>query len=124
MEPALIVQLTYEAELEEGLSSDSLRLLVNLGGLGYAFVTVSEVVVRYSVDVREEVAVQYSVHVWEVVVVRYHVQGEMVVRYLVHRWVVPFFAHGGEVAVSVHVQEAVEAGHDLLPLREEEEEAL
>ena len=71
--------------------------------------------------------------------VRYSVQGEMVVRYLVHRQVVPFLVHEGEVAVSVHVREAEEAAErDLLlispmmcchwryvnPLWEEEEEAL
>lgn len=87
-------------------------------GLGYALATVSEVVVLYlySAHVQEVVVVQYLVHVWEVVVVRYSVHREMVVRYLVHGWVAPFFVQGGEAALSVHVREAAEAGRgDLLP---------
>lgn len=92
------------------MSWNSLRLLADLG-LSYVFVTVSEEVVHRSVHVRKEVA-----HVWVVVVVvRYSVYGE-VVRYLLHQ-VVLFFVHGGEEAVSVHVQEAVEAvGRDSSPI--------
>jgi hypothetical protein len=80
-------------------------------GFDYALATVSEVVVHL-VHVREDAredAVQCFVH-GEVVVVRDSLHGEMVVRYLVHRWVVQLF--GGEVAVYLHVRKA--AGLDLL----------
>ena len=75
------MRLAYEAELEEQLSWDSLRLLVKLG-FGYAFVTVSEVLVRHS-DVEEGVAVYCFEQIWEaMVMVQYY--GVIVVRYLVH----------------------------------------
>ena len=101
---ALIV--AYEAELEEQLSWDLLRLLVDLG-FGYALVTVSEVLA----DVREQEVVYCFEQIWEaMVMVQYH----GVVRYLVYEWVVLVLVDGEEVVVYVHVPKVKVAGRVLL----------
>lgn len=78
-------------------------------GFGYAFVTVSEVLVRHS-DVRE-VSVYCFEQIWEaMVMVQYH----GVVRYLVYEWVVLVLVDGEEVVVYVHVPKVKVAGRVLL----------